>query len=461
MVAWTGPSARSRGSRFFTTASATDTHSPVAAHGTILDPCFAGAEAPRVAGTAKLRGKLLAWYDRHQRDLPWRRTADPYAVWVSEVMLQQTRVETVLPYYERFLARWPTVAHLAAADPEDVRAAWSGLGYYRRARLMLSAAQEIARDHGGALPADLRALRALPGFGRYTSGAVASIAFGIEAAAVDGNVLRVLARILGIAGDVTRGGAHERIWKAAEELATGARPGDLNQALIELGALVCTPRAPRCSECPARVRCAAFHEGRQLGIPAPKRRRARPTIDLTLLTVFDDDLGVLLERQPAGGLFADLWCLPMLEGRLETDAIIDEAERKYGWALHGVSHVGETRHALTHREIITRIFVARLAPHEVPRLHRGGLEPATARLRGKERKESPEIERFDIRDLDRIGIPSFTARALRASLPGPMLAVARVPGRRTARAKNQASVRASPSRARSRRGSSLSFDRDR
>src|SRR5262245_39024371 len=177
----------------------------------------------------EIRKRLLSWYDQNRRDLPWRRTRDPYAIWISEVMLQQTRVDTVIPYYERFLSRWPTVESLASADPDDVRASWSGLGYYRRAKLMLEAAHSIVRDHGGSFPASYSQIATLPGLGRYTAGAVASIAYDAEVPAVDGNVLRLLARLRGVEGDVTRGEPNRTIWSFAEELAFGESTGDLNQ----------------------------------------------------------------------------------------------------------------------------------------------------------------------------------------------------------------------------------------
>ena len=203
---------------------------------------------PRLRGA--LRRKLLAWYRAHRRDLPWRRTRDPYAIWISEAMLQQTRVETVIPYYERFLARFPDVEALATADADDVIALWAGLGYYSRARNLHRAAQVVMERHAGRLPDDVDLLRELPGVGRYTAGALASIAFDKPAPIVDGNVARVLARLLGIDADVRSREVQERLWSEAEQLARGEDPGALNQALMELGAVLCTPRAPRCPACP-------------------------------------------------------------------------------------------------------------------------------------------------------------------------------------------------------------------
>jgi len=193
-----------------------------------------------------IRRALLDWYRANRRDLPWRRTRDPYAIWISETMLQQTRVETVIPYYERFLERFPDVAALADAESDDVLGAWAGLGYYSRARNLQAAARQIAERHGGRVPDDVEALRALPGIGRYTAGALASIAFDRPEPIVDGNVARVLARVKGIREDVKQPAVVKRLWEEAARLARGPAPGDLNQALMELGATVCVPGEPRC-----------------------------------------------------------------------------------------------------------------------------------------------------------------------------------------------------------------------
>ena len=208
-------------------------------------PARGGAQVTRRRREA--RRALLAWYRAARRDLPWRRTRDPYAIWVSETMLQQTRVEAVIPYYERFLARFPDVGALAGADLDDVLSLWAGLGYYSRARNLKRAAEQVVTRIAGRLPDDADALRELPGIGRYTAGAIASIAFDRPAPIVDGNVARVLARLLGICASRSRSSAVKaRLWEEAERLADGPAPGDLNQALMELGARVCIPRAPRC-----------------------------------------------------------------------------------------------------------------------------------------------------------------------------------------------------------------------
>nr|MDQ3035848.1 A/G-specific adenine glycosylase [Myxococcota bacterium] len=203
------------------------------------------------------RAALLRWYDASARDLPWRRTRDPYAIWVSEIMLQQTRVPTALRYYDRFLARFPDAHALAAASEDDVLSMWSGLGYYRRARLLHRGVREVVARYDGRVPEDAEARRALPGIGRYTAGAIGSIAFDREEALVDGNVARVLARLRGIDTPLGRADTESRLWSEAESLVRGPRPGALNQSLMELGATICTPSSPRCEHCPVAASCVA------------------------------------------------------------------------------------------------------------------------------------------------------------------------------------------------------------
>src|SRR5438477_1446956 len=214
----------------------------------------AAAANPLITNRAFIARRLRAWFRRRARALPWRRTRDPYAIWVSEIMLQQTRVQTVIPYWERWMSRFPTVAALAHAPLDDVLAAWAGLGYYSRARNLHAGAQTVASKFAGALPARASELRAVPGIGPYTAGAIASIAFGEKAPLVDGNVARVLARVYGIAEDIKSSAGQRALWARAGELMAAlpasAAPGDLNQGLMELGATICAPAAPRCLTCP-------------------------------------------------------------------------------------------------------------------------------------------------------------------------------------------------------------------
>jgi A/G-specific adenine glycosylase len=245
----------------------------------------------------QFRKLLLMWYDRHARDLPWRESCDPYRVWVSEIMLQQTRVAAVIAHYHEFLRRFPTVEKLARAREASVLAAWSGLGYYRRARMLHAAAKVVARC--GAFPASIEKLRALPGVGRYTAAAIASISFGERAAAVDGNVERVLQRILG------RRMASGKLWVAAQELLDRERPGDFNQAMMELGATVCTPRAPACLACPVVELCATRGELAGAVKPVPQRKR-----EIHYALDYRDDAVFLVRRARDARLMAGMWELP-------------------------------------------------------------------------------------------------------------------------------------------------------
>lgn len=255
-----------------------------------------------------MRSRLLAWYDRSRRDLPWRTPPgapqDPYHIWVSEVMLQQTRVETALPYYERWMERFPTLDDLAAAPLDEVLKHWEGLGYYSRARNLHKAVREVAERYGGEVPDDSGAFRELPGVGRYTAGAVMSIAFGREEPLVDGNVRRVFARLTDDAEP-----EDSRLWALAGELVQGDRPGDLNQALMELGATVCTPRNPRCSACPIRSDCKAHANGTAEQRPAPRRKKALPHED-EVIAIVQFAGKYLLTRRPADGRLGGMWHFP-------------------------------------------------------------------------------------------------------------------------------------------------------
>jgi len=254
---------------------------------------------------------LAPWFAAHARDLEWRRSSDPYAIWVSEIMLQQTRVDTVRAYYGDFIRRFPTVGELAAADEERVLAAWSGLGYYRRARLLHAGARWVARERGGVLPASAAELRAIPGVGPYTAGAIASIAFDRPEPLVDGNIARVLSRLLAVEEPAAQGAAAPAHWRRVAEILAAGSPKVLAQALMELGATVCTPLSPRCPACPARHLCAAHARGLAATIPAPRRRAPSEEQRLWALALVARG-HVLLERRPPAGLLAGLWCFPMV-----------------------------------------------------------------------------------------------------------------------------------------------------
>ena len=281
---------------------------------------------------------LLRWYRRHHRQLPWRAIRDPYRIWVSEIMLQQTRVETVRPYYARWLRAFPTVRTLARAADDRVLKFWEGLGYYSRARNLHRAARIVVRDHAGKLPSTVEGLRALPGIGRYTAGAIASIAFGERVPVVDGNVARVFARIFAISANVKSPVTMESLWNLAEGLLPDTDAGEFNQALMELGALVCTPTSPQCEICPMRRVCAA--RARSLVDRLPNRGDKPMTVQLTTRTALVRRGGrILLRRRPESGLLADFWELP-------------EADKQH---FRVGRQLCEVRHAITHHRIVLRV----------------------------------------------------------------------------------------------------------
>ncbi|HHO50077.1 MAG TPA: A/G-specific adenine glycosylase [Deltaproteobacteria bacterium] len=309
---------------------------------------------------ADLVAALIPWYRRHRRDLPWRREVDPYRVLLSELMLQQTRVDTVVPYFERFVARWPDLASLAAADEEEVLREWSGLGYYSRARNLLRCARLVAE---GGLPSTVSELRALPGIGPYTAGAVASIAYGVSAPLVDGNVERVLCRLDARSED-PRGAGRAPLWARATELHRAAgdeiHPGDLNQALMELGATVCTPRAPSCVRCPVAAGCRAHGQGDPLAYPRRAPRR-RPTPVRGVAGLLWIDGGIVLGRRPAG-LLGGLWEPVGAEhpGGVEPEAALVAAfATQVGVEIEIVSRLGVVVHTFTHRRLTTIVYEVR------------------------------------------------------------------------------------------------------
>ncbi len=305
----------------------------------------------------RLRTRLLEWYDRNRRELPWRRTSDPYAIWLSEVMLQQTQVATVIPYWERFLQRYPSVEALAEAPLPDVLAAWKGLGYYSRARNLHRAAQEVVARFGGKLPSTAAELLTLPGFGRYTAGAVASIAFGEPAPLVDGNVARVLSRLFEVEGLPGERAREARLWALAGELVQGKRPGDFNQSLMEHGATVCRPESPLCLLCPVREECLAFRHGRVDELP-PAKVRAPPRKMTLAVAVWAHEGRLLLARRAEKGLFGGLWELPAAEVEADTSDVeaTSHLARALGVELSLGGPLGTVRRQLTHRALTLRLL---------------------------------------------------------------------------------------------------------
>ena len=305
-----------------------------------------------------IRRALLSWYRANRRDLPWRRTHDPYAIWISEAMLQQTRVETVIPYYERFLEHFPDVQTLASADLDDVLGLWAGLGYYSRARNLRRAAQVVVDEFDGELPSDVDGLRSLPGVGPYTAGAVASIAYDRAEPIVDGNVVRVLARLFNIREDVKKPAVVKRMWDLAGELVIGRNPGDLNQAVMELGATLCVPRAPRCLACPLMRHCAAYEAGDPQALPV-KRRKAPPRrVEATAALVLRRGK-VLAVRRPPRGLLGGLWDLPgddLIEKERPAAGIVRGLRDRVGLSVSDPARIGAVEHVFTHRILRLHVF---------------------------------------------------------------------------------------------------------
>jgi A/G-specific adenine glycosylase len=310
---------------------------------------------PDAACRRTIRQRLLAWYGAHARDLPWRRTKDPYAIWLSEIMLQQTQVTTVKPYFERFLRRLPTIETLARADEHEVLRLWEGLGYYRRARQLHRAAQVIVAEHGGRFPRDPAALRRLPGIGRYTAGALLSFAFDAREPILEANTLRALCRLLAYDGDPHGGEGQRFLWAAAEILLPRRDPGRFNQALMELGSEVCTPRMPKCSDCPLAVLCRANQQGRQGEIPRPKRKPASEAVREAAVVVRRRGR-VLLLRWPEGRRWAGLWDFPRFLLAGESAAADGRELAENVRALTGVT-VAPGRHLTTVIHGVTRFRI--------------------------------------------------------------------------------------------------------
>lgn len=301
---------------------------------------------------------LLSWYDRHRRDLPWRSTRDPYRIWLSEVLLQQTRVETVIPYYHRILAKFPSVADLAAAPVEELLALWSGLGYYRRARQLHAAAVAVAAA-GGRFPDTAAGWRRLPGVGAYTAAAVASIAFGEAAPALDGNVERVLSRYLAFGDDPSSAAGKRALLACGETLLDPERPGDSNQALMELGATVCAPHRPKCPVCPLADGCAARRVGTPDAFPRPRPRRQAERRRLLAAVVEKGDAVLLFRRPEESSLLGGTWELPWVPAdETEGDGAAVAFAERYGgrWTLG--PRLGAVRHGITYRDLTVEVCAA-------------------------------------------------------------------------------------------------------
>jgi len=316
-----------------------------------------------------LSAKLLAWYAKQARALPWRDHPDPYAVWVAEVMLQQTRVKTVKPYFQRWMERFPDVQHLAQASLQEVLALWEGLGYYSRARNLHRAAQLLVAEHGGKLPSSAAGLRKLPGIGRYTAGAIASMAFKQDEPVLDGNIRRVLARLFNVTELYRSPAGERRLWTLAREHLPPGQAGDYNQALMDLGALVCTPRAPDCAHCPLSVICLA----RQMGIQEQRpRKAAKPRVPhyRVAAAVIHRGGEVLIAQRPNDGLLGGLWEFPggkAMPGEDLASCLQREIREELDVDIHIGKGMGVYRHAYTHFRVTLYAFTCSLPKRREPR----------------------------------------------------------------------------------------------
>jgi len=306
---------------------------------------------------SRLASRLLTWYRKNKRTLPWRGHPDPYAVWVSEIMLQQTRVETVIPYFQKWMQLFPTAGHLANATEQAVLNAWEGLGYYSRARNLHKAARILMEEYDGELPRDLDALRALPGIGRYTVGAIASMAFGMDEPTLDGNLRRVFARLFDVTEPADSPAGEKRLWQLAAQHLPKGEAGDYNQALMDLGAAICLPKSPRCPICPLVKMCEARKRGTQDARPVLKPKSAAPHYVHAAGVVTRRQGYVLLAKRPSRGLLGGMWEFP--NGRVDGDparGVVHALETGYRIKVRKREALGIVRHAYTHFKVTEHVF---------------------------------------------------------------------------------------------------------
>lgn len=301
---------------------------------------------------------LLNWYDENKADLPWR-GVDAYGVWLSEIMLQQTQIDTVIPYYNHFLEKFPSIHELARSDLDSILKLWEGLGYYSRARNLHKSAQIISNDFEGKFPSNVTELLYLPGIGRYTAGAIASIAFDVQASVLDGNVIRVFSRWLDLADDVTETKTKNTLWDVADTLVPAERPGDYNQALMELGQKICTPKNPLCAECPVQKICLAYTNGTQSTRPVKKKKARIPHYDVSAGIIHDDKGHYLIAQRPLDGLLGGLWEFP--GGKQESGETMEDClKRELREELAIEVEVGvlfiKVKHAFTHFKITLHAY---------------------------------------------------------------------------------------------------------
>ncbi len=304
---------------------------------------------------------LLAWWDEGHADLPWRRTRDPYHIWVSEIMLQQTQIATVIPYYKRWITRFPTVDALAAAELDEVLKMWEGLGYYSRARNLQTAAKTVVEELDGEMPKTAEGLLRLKGIGRYTAGAIASIAFDQAAPVLDGNVIRVLSRITDLPDDTTQTATKNALWQLADSLVPTERAGDYNQALMELGQKICQPTTPACHLCPVAMLCMARERGTQLERPVRPPRKRTPHHDVVAAVIFREDGRFLIVQRSLDGLLGGMWGFPhgrQVKGESKLAALARVVSEAYGVQIDSAQPLTEVKHAYTHFRMTLHVFRA-------------------------------------------------------------------------------------------------------
>jgi len=314
-----------------------------------------------------IRRKLLAWYDKTKRNLPWRNTKDPYSIWVSEIMLQQTQVKTVIPYYERWIKTLPTIGKLANAPEQKILKLWEGLGYYSRAKNLKKSAQIICREMNGELPKTVNDLKNLPGVGRYTAGAISSIAFGLKAPVLDGNVKRVLSRLFCINENGTTSASENRLWQQAEDLLPVRRPGDFNQALMELGATVCIPKSPICQQCPMRTLCKAFLKNKITEFPPSKKKVPSKKIEVSAGIIIKNKK-VYIQQRSKNALMGGLWEFPggkREKGESPEECLKREIKEELRVNVISLNKVMTIKHTYTQFRVTLNVFNCELQKKQI------------------------------------------------------------------------------------------------
>ena len=337
---------------------------------------------------------LLDWWDTGHTQLPWRQNRNPYHIWVSEIMLQQTQIKTVIPYFERWIRCFPTVGDLAAASLDEVLKQWEGLGYYSRARNLHSAAQTVVNEHGGMLPNSVEGLLKLKGIGRYTAGAIGSIAFDLPAPILDGNVIRVLSRLTDLSDDTTQTKTKNHLWGLADTIVPAIRPGDFNQALMELGQRVCQPARPACHQCPLSEFCAAREAGTQLERPVRPPRKRTPHFDVAAGVIYRADGKFLITQRPLDGLLGGLWEFPggkQEAGETLEETLVREIMEEVGVEIRPNHHLIQIKHAYTHFRITLHAIHATYIGGDIQ--HLGVINHAWVTL--------DELERYAFANTDR------------------------------------------------------------